>query len=227
MKRTLLLICTAVFFMALFGYSVQAVEWKASVSLPVFQTILPAQNENTDDFEITYTLTPNQAGNPMPSGSENGVYRFSVKGNGEYDIPLIEVTEQGIWHYTLSADGEGLKLAYSSPEIVIYGVFDGEKFYANAFAKLPNGKKTDLNFTANVIPKATDISFEPSDEISELSEISEIPELSESSGRESGFSGDIVDTGDRNNSGLYFIIMSSALIILLMIQKPERSKKYQ
>ena len=228
MKRTLLLICTAVFFMALFGSSVRAVEeWKDTISLPVFQTIVPSNNENPNDFTVNYILTPDDAGNPMPKDSENGIYRFSVKGNSEYDIPFIEVTEQGIWHYTLSANGEGIKLAYSSLEIVIYGVFDGERFYANAFAKLPNGKKTDLNFTANVIPKVADISFEPSDEISELSEISEIPELSESSGRESGFSGDIVDTGDRNNSGLYFIIMSSALIILLMIQKPKRSKKYQ
>lgn len=215
MKRTLLLICTAVFFMALFGTEVQAVEWKDTISLPVFQTILPSNNENPNDFTVNYILTPDDAGNPMPKDSENGVCRFSVKGNSEYDIPLIEVTEQGIWHYTLSANGEGVKLVYSNLEIVIYGVFDGERFYANAFAKLPNGKKTDLNFTANIIPKATDISFELSDEISENSD------------RESSFSGDIVDTGDKGSSGLYLIIMSSVLIIPLMIKKPERSKKYQ
>lgn len=215
MKRTLLLICTAVFFMALFGSSVQAVEWKDTISLPVFQTILPSNNENPNDFAIDYILIPDDADSPMPKASENGIYRFSVKGNSEYDIPFIEVTEQGIWHYTLYANGEGVKLAYSSLEIVIYGVFDGEKFYANAFAKLPNGKKTDLNFTANVIPKAADISFEPSNEISENSD------------RESSFSGDVVDTGDRGSSGLYLIIMSSVLIIPLLIQKPERSKKYQ
>ena len=87
--------------------------------------------------------------------------------------------------------------------------------FRSAFAKLPSGKKTDLNFTANVIPKVADISFEPSDEISENSD------------RESSFSGDIVDTGDKGSSGLYLIIMSSVLIIPLMIQKPERSKKYQ
>ena len=215
MKRTLLLICTAVFFMALFGSPVQAVEWKDTISLPVFQTILPSNNENPNDFAVDYILTPDDADSPMPKASENGIYRFSVKGNGEYDIPFIEVTEQGIWHYTLYANGEGVKLAYSSLEIVIYGVFDGEKFYANAFAKLPNGKKTDLNFTANVIPKAADISFEPSNEISENPD------------RESSFSGDVVDTGDRGSSGLYLIIMSSVLIIPLLIQKPERSKKYQ
>ena len=220
MKRTLLLICTAVFFMALFGSSVRAVEeWKDTISLPVFQTIVPSNNENPNDFTVNYILTPDDAGNPMPKDSENGIYRFSVKGNSEYDIPFIEVTEQGIWHYTLSANGEGIKLAYSSLEIVIYGVFDGERFYANAFAKLPNGKKTDLNFTANVIPKVADISFEPSDEISD--------EISENSDRESSFSSDVVDTGDRGSSGLYLIIMSSVLIISLMIQKPERSKKYQ
>ena len=215
MQRTLLLICTAVFFMALFGSSVQAVEWKDTISLPVFQTILPSNNENPNDFAVDYILIPDDADSPMPKASENGIYRFSVKGNSEYDIPFIEVTEQGIWHYTLYANGEGVKLAYSSLEIVIYGVFDGEKFYANAFAKLPNGKKTDLNFTANVIPKAANISFEPSNEISENSD------------RESSFSGDVVDTGDRGSSGLYLIIMSSVLIIPLLIQKPERSKKYQ
>ncbi len=216
MKRTLLLICTAVFFMALFGSSVQAVEeWKDMISLPVFQTILPSNNENPNDFTVNYILTADDTGNPMPKDSENGVYCFSVSGNGKYDIPFIEVTEQGIWHYTLSANGEGIKLAYSDLEIVIYGVFDGERFYANAFARLPNGKKTDLNFTANIIPKAIDISVEPPDEISE------------SFDTESSFSDDIVDTGDKSSPSLYFMIMSSALIIPLLINKPKRSKKYQ
>lgn len=70
MKRTLLLICTAVFFMALFGSSVRAVEeWKDTISLPVFQTIVPSNNENPNDFTVNYILTPDDAGNPMPKDS--------------------------------------------------------------------------------------------------------------------------------------------------------------
>lgn len=225
MKRTLLLICTAVFFMALFGGTVRAAEWEDTISLPVLQSIIPDK-----DCTVNYTLTAENAACPMPEGSDNGIYRFSLKGSQSYMIPSVTVTEQGRWHYTLSAESKELRLANDSLEITVYGVYDGTQLTAGAFARLPNGKKTDLHFTGMVLDGDREVSVEsvPESSNTEFSRPESVSSVSQSEG--SIPDGSTVDTGNTDYLILYFVVsvVSAAVIVFLSMKKqPKSSKKYQ
>jgi len=54
------------------------------------------------DDVFTYRLTPKQASNPMPTGSDKNGYTFTVTGTDEVNVGPIFFTEMGEYTYELS-----------------------------------------------------------------------------------------------------------------------------
>lgn len=80
---------------------VSAANESASVSLPVEQTYTKVGTDIEAKGVFAYILTPNQAGNPMPAGSVDNQYNFTLEGDESKNLDALTFTEEGIYEYTL------------------------------------------------------------------------------------------------------------------------------
>lgn len=88
----------AVIGMLAYGPKVLAAEASA-VEVPVKITLsgtLPGTPE-----QFTIRLEAEDAANPMPEGSEDGVYTMEIRGAGEKSFPVITYTRVGIYNYEI------------------------------------------------------------------------------------------------------------------------------
>ena len=137
-KKTLLILCVMVFSLMMIQPGLAA---EAYVGLPVSQTLEGTSNSTQ---EILYVLTPETAGAPMPAGTENGVYKFSMKGNVKMEIPVIHCTEYGTWNYTLRADTDRINV---TPGAMTVTLTYTEGVSPMVTAMLSSGEKCEMSFT--------------------------------------------------------------------------------
>lgn len=75
-----------------------AAEAEVGVALPVTIT---ERGPAPADASYAVVLTAIDGTNPMPEGSENGVFSMTVKGPGDYVFPVITFTRPGDYVYTI------------------------------------------------------------------------------------------------------------------------------
>ena len=157
MKMKKILFCTAAFFMlSSAGIRVSAAE----TLLPVTQ-IVTVENDNTleEDVSVQYTLIAETSGAPMPDGQ--GEFIFSITGSSTYEIPNIQVTQEGKWHYRLTAESDKAELEKQEIYLTLYSSANAESFSTMMIAELPDGTKCDLTFYL-VLPEE-ELPTEPTD----------------------------------------------------------------
>lgn len=64
-----------------------------------FSQKFETDDDNAED-NFTYHLTPLEAGNPMPEGTEDSIYAFSVKGTARVSAPIV-FEHPGFYTYKL------------------------------------------------------------------------------------------------------------------------------
>lgn len=94
----IVLICTLIFISVSTVYAADSVD----IAIPVSQEIVMADSHDTpESLTFHYALSTDQEDAPMPTGSEDGKYDFSISGpDSEITIPL-HFTHAGVYHYTL------------------------------------------------------------------------------------------------------------------------------
>ena len=171
MKKALSIVCSTILLLALLVIPTQAAQ-SVSVTLPVSQTVtLEGEGAKAEDAVVNYVLTAVTADAPMPEGTQDGSYFFELNGEQTYQIPDITFTEAGTWTYELRADGSGVDPTQMT--VTVYVMEDETGLTAVVIAQLPNGEKTDLDFTAvakaeeptppTPTPKKYTVSFETGD----------------------------------------------------------------
>lgn len=96
-------------FAPLPGGSVYAQETQADMVLPVMQKfVLKNVQHEPDDQRGSYELTAQNPGNPMPEGSANGKYLFTMEGNGQTALS-IKYAHGGQYRYVLRQITEDAK----------------------------------------------------------------------------------------------------------------------
>lgn len=101
-KKQLLQTLCGVCIGLLFTGTVYAADYTVKITLPVRQQVV-IENEAAESVRPTgvYELSAAEKDFPMPEGSKNGSYVFSIEGNDKQaDIPL-SYTHAGVYVYTL------------------------------------------------------------------------------------------------------------------------------
>lgn len=224
MKKTLLVLFTAVFFMMFPTCPAAAAKSEDSVLLPLSQSMM---REVTEPAKVHYTLTPKEKDFPMPDGSENGVYELTVVNNAKVVLPAMHFDEVGIYAYVLQAEGDRCDVSPASVDVTIYVFLSEGERKAQVIAQLPDGEKCTLDFAVSPSPTPT-----PSDTSQEASDASEesqsVEESSDTRPPESSYADPSTrpSTGDASGGRLYVVLLvvSALLIVCLKAAKSESSK---
>lgn len=131
------------------GLSVKAdaAQKKAVAKIPVSQTF-EIKNQIPDELnrEFQYTLTCGDKKNPMPEGTSEGIYTFTLKDN---DKKVIEITceHAGVYYYNLKQQVSDKKNKFSYDEknyqvsVYVTNSTDGG-LDTQVIVKKPDGTKT-------------------------------------------------------------------------------------
>ena len=151
MKKILLCIATAVLLMTLMANPVLAEEPDNTVNLPVSQTVkLEGAGAKAEDAEVQYVLTALEANAPMPEGTEDGTYTFSLTGEQEMTLPAMEFTGAGEWHYELRASSEKGSVRPEKVTITVYVLGEGGSLESFVIVTGEDGAKCELSFEVTV-----------------------------------------------------------------------------
>ena len=151
MKKILLCIATAVLLMTLMANPVLAEEPDNTVNLPVSQTVkLEGEGAKAEDAEVQYVLTALEANAPMPEGTEDGTYTFSLTGEREMTLPAMEFTGAGEWHYELRASSEKGSVRPEKVTITVYVLGEGGSLESFVIVTGEDGAKCELSFEVTV-----------------------------------------------------------------------------
>ena len=112
-----LLVCFPLLLCLLMMKETVAAMGGVSIELPVSQ-LLTVENSNNESLplnfnEFQYTLTAKEPGNPMPEGSTDGTYGFTIKGEKEMDLPPMVFQSTGRYQYQLEQTGMGTNSRYT------------------------------------------------------------------------------------------------------------------
>ncbi|MGX8773526.1 MAG: Spy0128 family protein [Bacillota bacterium] len=108
LRRVLLAMVMTVFL------TVPAAALAMPVSLPYQQTFTNNSSEASVADTFDYQITAADASSPMPEGSSNGAYVFSLKGNTSGSLNLdIPFKKPGYYHYTVKSKVDKPKKGYT------------------------------------------------------------------------------------------------------------------
>ena len=253
MKKILFLIITTVFFVGLADYHVKADDTTPAVSIPITQTVTEGVKEKA---EVDYTLTSCDEHAPVPEGTENDRYTFTVRGTDIYDIPEIKISQPGKWNYILRAEGRNSEiLSEKTRYITVFydGSTEDAKVLVTAYQS--DGKKCDLNF--NVRPKTGKNDDEQGEPIeqetptdpdvgpdagkvlappglpgvineNQLFVVLAPPGIPPETAKKDRNTQGIVKTGDDNKAYAYIItLMTGALLIIFLAMSKKNDKSYR
>ncbi len=127
----------------------------------LFEVNSSAQGVNT---VASYTLAPLNAANPMPTGSANGRYSFTIEGSRTDNVAPITFTNTGTYQYEIRADSSNAAVGYTyDTRIYTVDVRVGrpnEDLVAEMIFHLSDGSKTgSLSFSHSYTPQASDPSL--------------------------------------------------------------------
>lgn len=116
--------------------------------------MLPAGSSANE--QVSYALTAKNSGNPMPTGSNNGVYVFTINGTDDISLPAISFPGYGIYEYELrQTTAAALGYTYDSEVYTITVYY--EATYMEMITTNSAGKKvTELEFLHAYAPLPTD-----------------------------------------------------------------------
>lgn len=137
-----------------------------TVELPINQIAADSAGDNEDKVVISYTLTAENTTTPMPDGiADNGNYAFTVVGSHQYIKLPIRFSQEGIYHYCLTANSINAVVKPVIMNITVY-IFDIDGILTPYIvSSLSDGKKTDgIYFTADYV--SSEISTQMPTEIS-------------------------------------------------------------
>ena len=89
----------------------------SSVTIPVEQ-IFNAQPGAASQGTFSYVLTPNNAGQPMPTGTVDGRYTFSITGSDTHTITISGFPHAGYFFYTVRAAERAANDSYTLDDTV-------------------------------------------------------------------------------------------------------------
>ena len=206
MKKILLCIATAVLLMTLMANPVLAAEPENTVSLPVSQTVkLEGEGAKAEDAEVQYVLTALEANAPMPEGTEDGTYTFSLTGEQEMTLPAMEFTGAGEWHYELRASSEKGSVRPEKVTITVYVLGEGGSLESFVIVTGEDGAKCELSFEVTVTAEEPE---KPEPEKPEP----EKPEPVTPGGGET-----LPKTGDTFPLGTYGAVALTSVILLVLL----------
>ena len=148
MKRFALALCVLVLVVSTLGtvaYAAAPVNAKIPVTIHLEGTV-PAEPET-----YVVELTPEKASNPMPAGTENGVYRMEISGEGS-GVMEITYNKVGVYNYTVKqipGDNENCSYDASVYQVTVF-VTNSETGGLNvSVVAYKDGaeEKTDIEFT--------------------------------------------------------------------------------
>lgn len=209
MKKVLLLI--NIMLLSVLGVPLISVHAAApvTVAIPMEQKILAdIPPEKISDKNFEYTLTPENMAFPMPDGSVDGKYTFSVSGNDFQNIS-ITYTDSGEYYYRLAQQQKEDFQANDFYRILVSVKNTDGGLISQIIAYLPDGDKSDLlfvnTFTGDVYSEVSADSYPPIQESSAISEMSQAVTSDNSS----------VDTGDSSHAEVFVGIALTAFLISL------------
>ncbi|MBQ9721098.1 MAG: LPXTG cell wall anchor domain-containing protein [Oscillospiraceae bacterium] len=124
------------------------------LELPLLQNV---SGPGAEQAVIQYRLKANRTDCPMPSGSEKGVYAFTLTGTVKGTLPAIRFDSAGEWSYTLSCSGAAdprveLESSPASYELKIAVMESADGLIGTAVAIDKDGNKCDLQFAHTIRP---------------------------------------------------------------------------
>lgn len=188
----------------------------ASVTLPV-QQIFEAINGDKVDSKFYYRLIPLEPENPMPNGSTDNGYVFSLEGNENINTEPISFSSTGIYTYQMEQVIENKNSGYIYDEqvyhITIYINKTSEGLSAQVIVKNSNDYKVDVLEFTNAYDNSRD------------SDPSTPNSYNKSRGSDSSKSQN-VKTGDFVNFAFWFLIFTLASsLVLITTKKKNKSNK--
>ena len=189
--------------------SVHAAENQATAVIPVEQKIFAdIPIEKIIDRKFDYILTAEKEDYPMPDGTMDGKYTFSVFGNDFKNIS-IRYTASGEYYYNL-VQQEREDFEKNEPYRILVSVKNTDnRLMSQIIAYLPNGDKSDLIFTNTLIGESSKEISNGSQPIQESSRtVSEVSHVSEISSDNT-----LVNTGDYTYTEILTVISLAALLI--------------
>jgi pilin isopeptide linkage protein len=225
----LLLFC--LFLLSVFPLPVQGAGQSAAVSIPVKQVFdVTGGTAPVDTF--MYTLTADDASEPMPDGASGSSWTFSMTGNTSSDI-VMSYSHAGIFSYKIQ-EIKGNRTGYSydgnvyTIKIYIQNENDSILLKDVTVQDVSGNKKSDITFV-NVYKTASESKTASSSVSSTSSVISAVcvtPAASSASGTSSSVSK--VKTGDESNAACYVVLAAASFaVILLLLSKQDRRKNKQ
>ena len=152
MKRRTRFIFTVLIAVLIFIASPAAVfaeKEAASLELPVSVRFTGTDTGTAPPSAVFELSSPDGA--PLPKGSEDGVYRFEIKGNGRANVRLT-FDKTGTWTYILTAGCNGGAITPEKVIVTVKVVDEGDVLTAFAVVEREDGKKSEIDFTVNIKP---------------------------------------------------------------------------
>lgn len=196
----------------LLGMQTSAYAESVTAHLPVEQTF--STNLTGVDNVFHYVLRAEETGAPMPDGSVNGEYAFTLRGNTSIDLQF-NASQVGTYHYTLTQDVSDAEEWYEYDRrqyTVMLQVYVGSDGRLTSVLLIynPAGEKVETAVFSNRYAQPAP----PADPISPTSPITP-----------PGIGGN-VQTGDENNLPFYLAMMAASALgmILLLVWARKKGK---
>lgn len=128
-----------------------------TAELTIKQIAADSTGDNKNKAVISYTLTAENTTAPMPDGTaDNGNYIFTVVGNRQYVKLPIRFSQEGTYHYRLTANSVNAVVKPVVMNITVY-IFNIDGILTPYIvSSLSDGKKTDgICFTADDVSDKT------------------------------------------------------------------------
>lgn len=153
-KGTMISCLISVIFLMICPLSINAAENSSiSIKLPVEQSFNDSTGKQTENV-FSYVFKSLEEESPMPEGTQNGKYTFTMKENEEIELPAIIFEKTGFYRYEIRQEINKEKKGYNydkevyTVDIYIKNGTEG-KLTAEVILYKSNGKKTDKIFFEN------------------------------------------------------------------------------
>lgn len=136
-------ILLACLFVVLMAQTVYAAPANHLVTLTVKQVLTQAESANQVDA-FCYRLTAKHTGNPMPAGSTDGIYTFTITGTDTVKIGPISFSNSGTYLYELAQHIESPKPGYRyDKQVYTISVYVSTDLEPTVNIKNISGEKVD------------------------------------------------------------------------------------
>lgn len=216
-KRYFILPMLAMLFMM--SATVYASSESAAVQIPIKQIFTVKQGAVPNGGDVFYyKLTPLQADSPLPEGSKDGTYSFSMKDAQEGKLPEITYTRVGEYEYQIQQVTAQEKEGYGYDKktytvAVSIRAREENGFVADLILKNEAGEKVETVLFENTYT-GKKVSVKPGSNTTP-------PSYTTSSSQ----SRPMVKTGDETKLTLFIALLAGSLLMVIILAGVKRKKK--